>query len=101
MSEEFPGSEEYTPTRLDWLAVQLNSMLLTHIQNTNFKPIYFIGDSDKTITLIAHRRSNPNQEQIDDLINKIKSTVTSVAKIYEWDSWLEFEVRFIDEEIDE
>ena len=83
------------------MAVELNSRFLARIQNTSLEPLFFTEGDSKTIVLVAKRGSNPDQEHINNLINKIKSIVTSVAKIYEWDSWLEFEVKFIDEEIDE
>lgn len=101
MSEEFPGYEEYTPTRLEWMAVQLNNIVPTRIRNTGLEPLFFTGEDGKTLVMWVKSESNLDQESCDDLINDIKSLVTSIAKSYEWDSWLEFEVHFIDEEIDE
>ena len=43
MSEKAPGFEKYTPTRLDWLAVQLNSILPIRLQGTGLEPLFSAG----------------------------------------------------------
>ena len=100
MSEKAPGLEKYTPTRLEWLAIQLNATVPVRLEHTNLGPLFLPGRDGKTLLMLVNSESNLDQERLDSLMNNIESLVTSFVENYEWDSWLKFEVRFIDKEND-
>jgi hypothetical protein len=58
MSEKAPGFEKYTPTRLDWLAVQLNGVLPIRLQGTGLEPLFFAGEDGKTLLMLVKSESN-------------------------------------------
>ena len=88
MSEKAQGLEKYTPTRLDWLSVTLNS-LFQRINMPGFDSFYVVGDDGKSIILAVRFDANLNKKVVDQLINRAKEAVFMIAKIYGWDSWIE------------
>ena len=88
MSEKTQGLEKYTPTRLDWLSVMLNS-LFQRINIPGFDSFYVAGDDGKSIILAVRYDANLEKKVVDQLINRAKESVFVIAKSYGWDSWLE------------
>lgn len=88
------GQQSYTPTRLQWLAVVLNSTSI--IDPTIFQrglSVEYVPDSKKdTIIMFFEHPDYLSQEQVDRLIAVLKNKVLEVAKSFGWDSWIKVEV---------
>ena len=100
MSEEkAPGLEEYTPTRLDWLAIKLNS-IVSHwsLSQNGIHFLFLAGDDGKSIELFMRHYSDMDEERIVDLINTLEEFALKIAKDYGWDSWIEFKKDIIKQE---
>lgn len=95
MSERAPGFEEYTPSRLEWLAMMLNSLFpyanepLTGTLNMVFVP----GGDGNTLILRVRYSKETDSKIVKQYIEKGKLSVKEFAGIYKWDSWIQIEVQ--------
>ncbi len=95
MSERAPGFENYTPSRLEWLAFALNSLspyLDTPFEG-KFQRVYTPKDDGKTLLLMVNYPKDLDKEEVETYIEHVTNYVKKYASIYKWDSWLEIEVQ--------
>lgn len=94
MSETAPGFAEYTPSRLEWLAVLLNSFLpYITFGESGYEIIFVPGNDGKTLILRLAHPADADREKIDHFINRARKFATEMASVYNWDSWIEFQIR--------
>ena len=89
MPKEAPGLEEYTPTRLDWLTVILNSTVQGVNLQPDFQLLYTPAPDGKTIVLAIQYHADLDKERIDLLIDRAENFVYTFASLYGWESWIE------------
>ena len=96
MSEKVQGFEEYTPSRLEWLVVMLNSM----VSYLNISPgggsvvyTYLLGRDGNTIVMHMKYFAGLPPELVKQSEDTGKNLAITVAKNYKWDSWLEIQTR--------
>lgn len=95
MSEKVPGFEEYTPSRIEWLVVMLNSYIqYINIFGDHFNYLYVTGDDGKTIVLMIRHPNDASPEHLKEAENLGKAFARDIAKKYKWDSWLEIKTDF-------
>ena len=94
MSERAQGFEDYTPSRLEWLAFVLNSLspYLDAPYEGKFKRVYAPKDDGKTLILTVNYPKDSDLEKVETYIELVTKYVKEYAAIYKWDSWLEIEV---------
>ena len=93
MSEKAPGFEEYTPTRLDWLTVMLNSQFRhDSTVSDRFTLSYLPGLDGKSLYVIVKHYGDVNKERMNEKIDFAKKAISAVSEMYKWDSWLEVKV---------
>ena len=96
MSERPPGFEEYTPSRLEWLVVMLNSYV--HYINTMSgecaEYLYTLGDDGKTIILRVRHYADLNPEAVKKFAENAKEFAMDIAETYKWDSWINIQTEF-------
>ena len=93
MSEKAPGFEEYTPTRLDWLTVMLNSQFRhDSTVSDRFTLSYLPGLDGKSLYVIVKYYGDVNKERMNEKIDFAKKAISAVSEMYKWDSWLEVKV---------
>ena len=96
MSEKAPGFEDYTPSRLEWLVVMLNSL----VQYLNTSPgeriefAYIPGADGKTIILRIRYYTDLKPEDVKALEDVAKTFAMSIAQNYKWDSWIEIKTQW-------
>ena len=96
MSEKAEGFEEYTPSRLEWLVVMLNS----YVQYINMVPgdpihyMYTLGSDGNTIIMHMRHYADITPEKRAQWEDLGKTLAKSVAKRYKWDSWLNIKTEF-------
>ena len=96
MSEKVQGFEEYTPSRLEWLVVMLNSMA----SYVNLSPggsdvtyVYLLGRGGNTIVMRIEYFADLPPEVVKQVEDHGKRLAIDIAKSYKWDSWLEIQTR--------
>ena len=97
MSEKAPGFEEYTPSRLEWMVVLLNS----YVQYINIRPdtegaryVYTPGSDGKTIILRVRHPEGMDTEILQEYERIGKKLAMDLAKNYNWGSWIEIQTQF-------
>ena len=97
MSEKAQGFEEYTPSRLEWLIVMLNSMAsYVNVSPGGSRVVYAYLLSRDGNTIVMHMKyfADLPPEVVKGLEDQGKRLAIAVAKNYKWDSWLEIQTQF-------
>ena len=96
MSEDLQGFQEYTPSRLEWLVVMLNSM----VQYVNISPeessvvyAFLLGRDRNTIIMHMKYFADLPSELVERYEDNGKKLAITIAKNYKWDSWLEIQTQ--------
>ena len=93
MSEKPQGLHIYTPTRLEWLAVMLNTLFQDVNLSSDRFMLYYRGLKDgETIQIVVRYYANVNREFMEGHIKVGKEAISRYAKSYGWESWLKTEV---------
>ena len=90
MAKKALGTEEYKPTRLEWLAVLANS-IIPRVNNKGFHIYCLAGEDEKSIIVNIQHDRNADKEHISQVETSAKEFVLGVAEMYEWDSWVNVE----------
>ena len=90
MSERAPGFEEYSPSRLEWFAVLLNSLI--QFKNTQIDTVFIPENDGKTILLYMRYKKDINSKVLEKHTENVKILAQDMAKRYGWDSWIEINV---------
>ena len=96
MSEKAPGFEDYTPSRLEWLVVMLNSFIpyVNMLPGEDIEYAYVPADDGKTIVLYVKHSADVDAENVKALEDNAKRFAMDIAKNYKWDSWIEIQTQF-------
>ena len=94
MAERAPGFENYTPSRLEWLTVLLNSAApySDALFQGEFNRIFLPKDDGKTLVLMVSYSKDIESSTLEERIKRIVDHAKLYAAVYKWDSWLEIEV---------
>ena len=82
------GDEPYTPTRLEWLAVELNGMR-PHISGVEM--VYKARDNNMLELHVTALRDT-DMTILTKAIDTQEELVSDIAKSHGWDTWLKFNV---------
>lgn len=97
MSEKTQGFEEYTPSRLEWLVIMLNSMASYYNVSPGGSDVtyaYRFGNDGNTIVMHMKYFADLSPEVVKNSEDHGKSLAITIAKHYKWDSWLEIQTQF-------
>ena len=90
--DRFPdleGSKPYTPSRLEWLAVELNANLRVSMSVNNGYLMSFVPiEKEDTILIYVRYLPNVNREVMNISINGAREVISIKTKQYGWNSWL-------------
>lgn len=90
--EQLKGSKPYIPTRLDWLAVDLNSSLRVPITVESFYSLDFVALHDRdTIAIVVRYNPSADRSIMNLSIDTAKQIVGMKAKNHGWSDWLKVE----------
>ena len=93
MSEKPQGLHIYTPTRLEWLAVMLNTLFQYDNLSSDRFMLYYRGLKDgETIQIVVRYYANVNRELMEGRIKVAEEAISRYAKSYGWESWLKTEM---------
>lgn len=93
MAKKALGAKEYKPTRLEWLAVVVNSVL-PKPQGNSYHAFCLAGTDEKSIKLHIRHDANLEKEFLNKYAKDLEELVVAAAEMYGWDSWLKIEKVF-------
>ena len=96
MSEKAQGFEEYTPSRLEWLVVMLNSYVsyINIIPGELIHYVYILGSDENTIVMRMRHYADISLKERTEWEDIGKSFAQSVVETYKWDSWINIKTEF-------
>lgn len=95
------SEERYTPTRIEWLVVNVQSklpMLLSQVRmlqnlgGVDDIRVFFKGREPDTVRIIVRYLKGVDSEVVRLLVEEIKREITDLAERYGWEKWLKVEV---------
>lgn len=90
MSEKAPGLEEYSPSRLEWFVVLLNSFM--QFIGPQIETVFIPENDGKTILLHMRYGKDIKAHVLAKHTERTKTYAQDMAKRYGWDSWIEINV---------
>jgi hypothetical protein len=93
-SAKLEGSKPYTPTRLEWFALELNAELRVPLSfkdrySMDFTPIH----TEDAIVIAVFYLPNIDREFLNQVISNAKEMVSLKTEYYGWSSWLKVKER--------
>ena len=95
MSEKAQGFEEYTPSRLEWLIVMLNSMIqyVNTLPGEGVEYVYTLGGDGNTVVMHIRHFNDMSPEFLKTVEDIGKNFAFTLAKTYNWDSWINIQTQ--------
>ena len=93
MENQNYGSEKYMPSRLEWLAVKLNSLYrVGNLTANGFRLSYFPNSDQKTINVNISYYPELDKKKLDEIREFVRDAILSTANEYGWDDWVEVNI---------
>jgi ABC-type proline/glycine betaine transport system substrate-binding protein len=83
-----PGSQPYTPTRIDWLATTLQASLREDALETHGYMLQITYSDSETILIYVRYTRDANRQIMNMSIDTARSVIHTTAKSYGWDDWV-------------
>jgi hypothetical protein len=84
-----PGSLPFTPTRLDWLAVELNAFArIQTLATERFTLMFTPRPTDDAIIIYVRYLPNVNQDDLRGAIREARNIINIITKRHGWDGWV-------------
>src|SRR5215467_15127971 len=88
-----PGMTPYTPTRLEWLALDLEASYHEDFgPNSNYS-LHYLPKPPNTVLIFVHYKSEASAETVNHAIDSAKEVVYQDAASHGWRSWVKIEVQ--------
>lgn len=86
------GMAPYTPTKLEWMAVENHNLVSDHMDAHGFTTA-LLANHPNTIVLTVIHKNTFNRALAETLVKNAKATLEGLAKIRKW-NWLRIETQF-------
>lgn len=84
-----PGSLPYMPTRLEWLAVELNAFArIQTLATERFTLMFTPRPTDDTIVIYVRYLPNVNQNDLRGAIREARNIINILTQRHGWDRWV-------------
>ena len=83
-----PGSEPFTPTRMDWLIVNLQACCRHDGLSVDGFDLQLTNPEPETVLIYVSYLPNVNRAAMNLTIDSVKKVVDIKAKSYGWQSWV-------------
>lgn len=88
-----PGLTPYTPTRIEWLALAVNSQLRQDASADFPFSLSVVQSDHETLLIFVRYHTTVNREIMNRTIDTAREVITSTAKSYGWDNWVKIRER--------
>jgi hypothetical protein len=87
-----PLMEPYTPTRLEWLALDLESRFKSQLEGEKISSLDFTANAPDTIVISVMYPNDAPAAFVDKVIDMAKTFVEMDAQSYGWSRWIKIRV---------
>ena len=88
-----PGMTPYTPTRLEWLALDLEASYHEDFGRNSDISLHYLPKPPNTVLIFVHYKSETSAETVNHAIDAAKEVVNQDASSHGWRSWVKVEVQ--------
>ena len=88
-----PGMVPYTPTRLEWLAIDLEASYHEDFALNSEYSLHYLPKPPNTVLIFVHYKSEAAAEAVNHAIDAAKDVVNHDASSHGWQSWVKIEVQ--------
>jgi len=88
-----PGMMPYTPTRLEWLAVDLEASYHQDFGRDSNYSLHYLPKPPNTVLIYVHYTNETGAGALDTAIEAAKQQVNQDASSHGWSSWMKIEVQ--------
>ena len=88
-----PGMVPYTPTRLEWLAVDLEASYHEDFGRDSVYSLHYLPKPPNTVLIFVHYKNETPAETVNRAIDSAKEVVNQDASSHGWQSWVKVEVQ--------
>jgi hypothetical protein len=88
-----PGLTPYTPTKVEWLALAVNSQLRQDARADFPFSLSVVHSDHETLLIFVRYHTTVNREIMNRTIDTAREVITSTAKSYGWDNWVKIRER--------
>ena len=88
-----PGMTPYTPTRLEWLALDLEASYHEDFACNSGYSLHYLPKPPNTVLIFVHYKSETSAETVNHAIDAAKEVVNQDASSHGWRSWVKVEVQ--------
>lgn len=83
------GMKPYSPSRLEWLAVELNAMYRTDMTSDTYFSITFISlENSATILILVQYGKEVNRELMNNAVETARHCLNKTIKAQGWGNWV-------------
>jgi hypothetical protein len=83
-----PGLEPYAPTRVEWLALWVNSQVRSEPTRENPFDLRVVNSDHETILIYVRYEPTVNRRVMNMAIDTTRKVIAVTAKGYGWESWV-------------
>jgi hypothetical protein len=83
-----PGLTPYTPTKIEWLALVVNSQLRQDASADVPFSLSVVQSDHETLVIFVRYHPTVNREIMNRTIETAREVIKSTAKSYGWDKWV-------------
>jgi len=83
-----PGLTPYTPTKIEWLALAVNSQLRQDASADVQFSLSVVHSDHETLVIFVRYHPTVNREIMNRTIETAREVIRSTAKSYGWDTWV-------------
>ena len=83
-----PGITPYTPTKIEWLAIAVNSQLRQDSSADRPFSLSVVQVDHETLLIVVRYHPTVNREMMSRTIDTAREVIMITAKSYGWDKWV-------------
>jgi len=87
-----PLMEPYTPTRIEWLALDLESRFKSTLEGNGISSVDFTADAPDTIVISVLYNNDAQAGFVDRIVDAATRYVEIDARSYRWSKWTRIRV---------
>lgn len=88
-----PGLTPYTPTKIEWLALAVNSQLRKDSSADRPFDLSVVQVDHETLLIFVRYHPTVSREMMNSAMNNARELILSTAKSYGWDNWVKIRER--------
>jgi hypothetical protein len=88
-----PGLTPYTPTKIEWLALAVNSQLRQDASADSPFSLAVVQSDHETLLIFVPYDPTVNREIMNSTIDTARKVIMSTAKSYGWEKWVKIRER--------